>query len=153
MFEFGPFQKNMHLASREKYIFHMLFGAFHITPRIVSWFWSPYFKNRSAYLSKQIYWSHGYYRRPLYGMTYYVNVYLEKHWAPHYINCFSSVNNWLWVDFTSEQNKNLKNRSSREKRNDKLREEFFWVEVPRNRMKRIRWKSHTENIRLSRRWR
>ena len=24
--------KNMHMASREKYIFHMLFGAFHITP-------------------------------------------------------------------------------------------------------------------------
>ena len=24
----------MHIASREKYIFHMLFGAFHITPSI-----------------------------------------------------------------------------------------------------------------------
>ena len=35
VFDFGAFQKNMHLASREKYIFHMLFGAFHITPGII----------------------------------------------------------------------------------------------------------------------
>ena len=34
VFDFGAFQINMHMASREKYIFHMLFGAFHITPRI-----------------------------------------------------------------------------------------------------------------------
>ena len=32
LFEFGVFKK-MHMASREKYIFHMLFGAFHDTPR------------------------------------------------------------------------------------------------------------------------
>ena len=34
VFDFWAFQINMHMASREKYIFHMLFGAFHITPRI-----------------------------------------------------------------------------------------------------------------------
>ena len=28
LFEFGAFQKNMHMPSREKYIFHTLFGAF-----------------------------------------------------------------------------------------------------------------------------
>ena len=36
VFDFGAFQKYMHMASREKYIFHMLFGAFHITPRILN---------------------------------------------------------------------------------------------------------------------
>ena len=36
IFDFGAFQINMHMASREKYIFHMLFGAFHITPRIMT---------------------------------------------------------------------------------------------------------------------
>ena len=36
VFEFGAFQKNMHMRSREKYIFHMLFGASHGTPRILS---------------------------------------------------------------------------------------------------------------------
>ena len=35
VFEFGAFQKIMHMASREEYIFHMLFGAFHDTPRIM----------------------------------------------------------------------------------------------------------------------
>ena len=35
LFEFGVFKK-IHMASREKYIFHMLFGAFHDTPR--TWF-------------------------------------------------------------------------------------------------------------------
>ena len=30
----GHFKKNMHMASGEKYIFHMLFQSFHITPRI-----------------------------------------------------------------------------------------------------------------------
>jgi len=39
VFEFVTFQKNMHMASREKYIFHMLFGAFHITPRINHKLW------------------------------------------------------------------------------------------------------------------
>ena len=34
LFEFGAFQNKMHMASREKYIFHILFGAFHGTPRI-----------------------------------------------------------------------------------------------------------------------
>ena len=34
VFEFGAFQKNMHMASHEKYILHMIFGAFHITPHI-----------------------------------------------------------------------------------------------------------------------
>ena len=34
LFDFGAFQKNMHMASREKYIFHILFGAVHGTPRI-----------------------------------------------------------------------------------------------------------------------
>ena len=33
LFEFGEFQNKMHMASREKYIFHMLFWAFHDTPR------------------------------------------------------------------------------------------------------------------------
>ena len=33
VFDFGAFQINMHMASREKYIFHILFGAFHGTPR------------------------------------------------------------------------------------------------------------------------
>ena len=36
LFDFGAFQKNMHMASREKYIFHMIFGASHGTPRIIS---------------------------------------------------------------------------------------------------------------------
>ena len=31
--DFGAFQNKMHMASREKYIFHILFGAFHGTPR------------------------------------------------------------------------------------------------------------------------
>ena len=35
LFDFGAFQIKMHMASREKYIFHMLFGAFYITPRIL----------------------------------------------------------------------------------------------------------------------
>ena len=35
LFDFGAFQINMHMASREKYIFHMLFGAFHITSSII----------------------------------------------------------------------------------------------------------------------
>ena len=34
LFEFGAFQKIRHMASREKHIFHKLFGAFHDTPRI-----------------------------------------------------------------------------------------------------------------------
>ena len=33
VFDFEAFQINMHMASREKNIFHMLFGAFHITLR------------------------------------------------------------------------------------------------------------------------
>ena len=33
VFDFGAFQNKMHMTSREKYIFHMLFGAFHDTPR------------------------------------------------------------------------------------------------------------------------
>ena len=33
VFEFWAFQKNLHMPSREKYIFHMLFRAFHDTPR------------------------------------------------------------------------------------------------------------------------
>ena len=32
LFEFGALQNKMHMASRENYIFHMLFGAFHDTP-------------------------------------------------------------------------------------------------------------------------
>ena len=36
MYNFGAFQIKMHMASREKYIFHMLFGAFHITPGMLS---------------------------------------------------------------------------------------------------------------------
>ena len=35
LFDFGAFQNKMHMASREKYIFHKLFGAFHDTPRIL----------------------------------------------------------------------------------------------------------------------
>ena len=34
LFDFGPFQKKMHMPSRGKYILHILFGAFHVTPRI-----------------------------------------------------------------------------------------------------------------------
>ena len=34
VFEFWTFQKNMHMPSREKYIFHMLFRAFKNTPRM-----------------------------------------------------------------------------------------------------------------------
>ena len=34
-FDFGEFQKIMKMLSREKIIFHMLFGASHGTPRIV----------------------------------------------------------------------------------------------------------------------
>ena len=34
VFEFWAFQKIEHMPSREKYIFHMLFRAFHNTPRI-----------------------------------------------------------------------------------------------------------------------
>ena len=34
LFEFGAFQNIIHMASREKYIFHTLFGAFHDTPRM-----------------------------------------------------------------------------------------------------------------------
>ena len=33
-FDFGAFQKIRKILSREKYIFHMLFGASHGTPRI-----------------------------------------------------------------------------------------------------------------------
>ena len=33
VFDFGAFQNKMHMASREKGIFHILFGAFHGTPR------------------------------------------------------------------------------------------------------------------------
>ena len=33
VFDFGAFQNKMHMASREKYIFHILFEAFHGTPR------------------------------------------------------------------------------------------------------------------------
>ena len=32
-FDFEAFQKIRKILSREKYIFHMLFGAFHGTPR------------------------------------------------------------------------------------------------------------------------
>ena len=32
-FDFGAFQKIRKILSREKYIFHMLFGASHGTPR------------------------------------------------------------------------------------------------------------------------
>ena len=35
-FDFGAFQKIMKMLSREKIIFHMLFGASHDTPRILS---------------------------------------------------------------------------------------------------------------------
>ena len=37
VFDFGAFQNKMHMASREKYIFHILFGAFHGTPRIITY--------------------------------------------------------------------------------------------------------------------
>ena len=33
VFDFGAFQNKMQIAPREKYIFCMLFGAFHGTPR------------------------------------------------------------------------------------------------------------------------
>ena len=33
-FDFGAFQINGQMESHDKIIFHMLFGAFHITPRI-----------------------------------------------------------------------------------------------------------------------
>ena len=34
-FDFGAFQKIRKILSREKYIFHMRFGASHGTPRII----------------------------------------------------------------------------------------------------------------------
>ena len=37
VFDFGAFQNKMHMASREKYIFHILFGAFHGTPRMMNY--------------------------------------------------------------------------------------------------------------------
>ena len=33
LFDFGAFQKNMQMLSHDKIIFHMLFEAFHDTPR------------------------------------------------------------------------------------------------------------------------
>ena len=33
VFDFWAFQNFMHMKSREKYVFHMLFGAFQITSR------------------------------------------------------------------------------------------------------------------------
>ena len=36
MFDFGAFQNKMHMPSRETYIFHVLFGTFHITSRIIT---------------------------------------------------------------------------------------------------------------------
>ena len=38
-FDFGAFQKIMKMLSREKILFHMLFGASHGTPRIASVVW------------------------------------------------------------------------------------------------------------------
>ena len=38
LFDFGLFQKQMRMPPREKYIFHMLFGAFHkISRKIISY--------------------------------------------------------------------------------------------------------------------
>ena len=34
LYDFWAFQKQMHMPSREKYIFHMRFGTFHNTSRI-----------------------------------------------------------------------------------------------------------------------
>ena len=34
IFDFEVFQKKMHMPSRGKYILHILFGAFQVTPRI-----------------------------------------------------------------------------------------------------------------------
>ena len=34
MFDFEAFQNKMHMVSRKKYIFHIVFGVFHGTPRI-----------------------------------------------------------------------------------------------------------------------
>ena len=34
IFDFGAFRKKMHMQSRATYIFHILFGAFQVTPRI-----------------------------------------------------------------------------------------------------------------------
>ena len=47
LFDFGAFQKQMHMQSREKYIFHMLLGAFHNTSRIWLIFIS-FFQHRST---------------------------------------------------------------------------------------------------------
>ena len=33
IFDFGAFRKEMHIPSHDKFLFHMLFGAFHVTPR------------------------------------------------------------------------------------------------------------------------
>ena len=35
IFDFGAFRKKMHIPSHDKFLFHMLFGAFHVTPRII----------------------------------------------------------------------------------------------------------------------
>ena len=41
MFDFGAFQKEMYMPSRAKYLLHILFGAFQVTPRIND-FWDFY---------------------------------------------------------------------------------------------------------------
>ena len=33
IFDFGAFRKKMHIPSHDKFLFHILFGAFHVTPR------------------------------------------------------------------------------------------------------------------------
>ena len=37
IFDFGAFRKKMHMPSPDKFLFHMPFGAFHITPRILTY--------------------------------------------------------------------------------------------------------------------
>ena len=34
IFGFGAFRNKMHIPSHDQFLFHMLFGAFHVTPRI-----------------------------------------------------------------------------------------------------------------------
>ena len=57
-FEFGAFQNKMHMALREKYIFHMLFGVFHDTPRKMKFFDFGAFQNKRHMASRDKYIFH-----------------------------------------------------------------------------------------------
>ena len=56
-FDFGAFQKIMKMLSREKILFHMLFGASHDTPRIVFLFQDEQRSVKSFWSKKPAWWS------------------------------------------------------------------------------------------------